>query len=402
MRVSTATIFDKGTNTLLQHQETLFRTQQQVSTGKRILTPADDPVGAARALAITQADSLNTQYSVNRDNAMSSLGLLENVLKEATTLIQSVHTIAITAGNPALSDADRKSIGIELRGKLDTLVGLANSKDGLGQFLFSGFQGNTKPFTQTKDGVQYNGDQGQRLIQVSETRQLAVNNSGVDIFERIKNGNGVFTTAADTNNKGSGIIDAGTVITPAGLTGGDYQIIFTVEADVTTYDILDTTANAVLVTGNPYTNGDTIQFDGMKLGISGVPANGDQFTVSPSTNQSLFKTINDLLDVVERPASLPSGETKLTNGLNTVLQNINHGLDHILAVRASVGTRLQEVDALRNMGDDLKIQFQQSLSQIQDVDYAEAISNLTQQKLYLEAAQKSFMTVSNLSLFNLL
>ncbi|SFP37091.1 flagellar hook-associated protein 3 FlgL [Nitrosomonas cryotolerans] len=402
MRVSTATIFDKGTNTLLQHQETLFRTQQQVSTGKRILTPADDPVGAVRALAITQADSLNTQYSANRDNAMSSLGLLENVLKEATTLIQSVHTTAITAGNPTLSDADRKSIGIELRGKLNALVGLANSRDGLGQFLFSGFQGDIKPFIQTKDGVQYNGDQGQRLIQVSETRQLAVNNSGVDIFERIKNGNGVFTTAADTDNKGSGIIDAGTIITPASLTGDNYEIIFTVEADATTYDILDTTTDAVLVTANPYTNGDTIQFDGMKLGINGVPANGDRFVVSPSTNQSLFKTINDLLDVVETPASIPSGETRLTNGLNAALQNINHGLDHILAVRASVGARLQEVDALRNMGDDLKIQFQQSLSQIQDVDYAEAISNLTQQKLYLEAAQKSFMTISNLSLFNLL
>ena len=110
MRLSTGTIFDTSVNTLLQQQSDLFKTQQQVSTGRRILTPADDPIAAAQALNVTQAASLNTQYATNRQNATSTLGLVENVLQGVTNVIHNVHTTTINAGNPTLSDSDRKSM----------------------------------------------------------------------------------------------------------------------------------------------------------------------------------------------------------------------------------------------------------------------------------------------------
>tara|TARA_R110002073_G_scaffold56029_3_gene143043 strand:- start:2620 stop:3825 length:1206 start_codon:yes stop_codon:yes gene_type:complete len=401
MRISTGTLYDASVKILQQQQADLFKTQQQISTGKRILTPADDPIGSAQVLNISQSASLNTQYATNRNSASSSLGLVENVLQGVTTLIQNVHTATVSAGNPILSDTDRKSIATELRGRLDELIGLANTTDKSEQFLFSGFQGNTKPFTRSASGVQYNGDQGQRLTQVSATRQLAASDSGSNIFERIKNGNGVFTTTANSTNVGTGIVDTGLVATPASLTGDNYQITFSV-AGVTTYDILDTTTGTPVSAGNPYTNGNAINFDGIQFSISGAPKNGDQFTVAPSTNQSLFKTIDDLISVLETPASGQPGGTVLTNGLNTALKNLDHGLDHILSVRSSVGARLQEIDSLESVGSDLDIQFQQTLSQLQDVDLAEAISTLTRQQLFLEAAQKSFTTISRLSLFEFL
>ena len=72
MRVSTNTIYETGTNLMLQQQEALVKTQQQLSTGRRILAPSDDPIAAAQALNITQSESLNKQYAVNRASANSS------------------------------------------------------------------------------------------------------------------------------------------------------------------------------------------------------------------------------------------------------------------------------------------------------------------------------------------
>ncbi len=400
MRISTNTIYETGTNLMLQQQEALIKTQQQFSTGRRILSPSDDPIAAAQVLSITQSASLNTQFSVNRASADSSLKLEENVLRKVTGLLQDIHSSTVYAGNATLTDPDRKILATELRGRLESLVSLANTTDEKGQFLFSGFQASTKPFVQTGLNVQYAGDQGQRLNQVGPARQLAISDSGTDIFERIKDGNGVFTTAADSLNLGTGVIDVGSVITPASLTGDNYDITFTVAAGVTTYDIVDTTTGLPVSSANPYVSNSVISFDGIQLSIKGDPANGDKFTVSPSSNQSIFKTVSDLITALEAPGGGQPGGTRLTNNLNTTLQKINNSLEHVLSKESSIGARLVEIETLENVGSDQDIQFEHLLSQLQDVDMAKAASDLQQQKLYLEAAQQSYIKVSGLSLFN--
>ena len=400
MRVSTGTIYETGTKLMLQQQEQLMKTQMQLSTGKSILTPSDDPISAAQILTISQSASLNDQYAINRNHANSSLSQEENVLRSITDVLQSVQSSTVYAGNASLTDTDRRILATELRSHLESLVSLANTTDEKGQYLFSGYQSNTKPFTQTGLTVQYAGDQGQRLNQVGSARQIAISDSGVDIFERIKDGNGVFTTAANASNLGTGIIDVGSVVTPSSLTGDDYQINFTVAADVITYDIVNVTTGASLSTGNPYVENDVISFDGMQLSIKGEPENGDSFTVFPSGNKSIFNTIEDLIAALETPSSGQPGGTRLTNSLNTVLQNLSNSMENILTTQASIGARLQEIDALESVGSDQNIQYQQKLSQLQYVDFAKATSDLQRQDLYLQAAQQAYIKVTGLSLFN--
>ncbi|SEP70829.1 flagellar hook-associated protein FlgL [Nitrosomonas ureae] len=400
MRVSTQTIHETGTNLMLQNQGNLVKTQQQLSTGKRILTPSDDPIAAAQALNVTQAAALNKQFSVNRASASSSLGLEENVLKQVTSILQSVHNSAVYAGNSTLNDADKKILATELRGKFDSLVGLANTTDENGQFLFSGYQANIKPFVQTGLNVQYAGDQGQRMNQVGSARQLPVSDSGIDVFERIRDGNGIFSTAADSLNNGTGIIDKGSVIVPADLTGANYEINFTVAADVTTYDIVNVTTGSAVSSGNPYTSDSAISFDGIQLSITGDPANGDRFTVSPSSNQSIFETVSDLITALETPSSSQPGSTRLSNSLNTALQNINNSLEHVLTKQSAIGARMNEIDSLESVGDDQNIQFEKLLSDLQDADLSKVISDFQRQQLYLQAAQQSYIKISGLSLFN--
>lgn len=402
MRISTSAIYDANVAMLNQQQSKLLNTQQQLATGRRILVPADDPAGAARILEVTQSDAGNTQYSRNLDAAQGSLSLSEGILQAVTTLLQGIQITAVNAGNTAtLSNADRRMLAGDLQGHLDELTGLANSTDGLGNYLFSGFQGRTQPFISTAAGVQYMGDDGQRLVQGSASRQLAASDSGADIFMRIKNGNGTFVTQARTvpQNTGSGIISQGRVTDPALLTGNSYRVTFTGAA---TYDVTNTTTAAVLSTGNAYVRGQAISVDGMQFDISGAPANGDQFAITPSSNESIFKTISDLINALNTPvvAGNAASSTQLTSGLNHALNSLDRSLDNVLTVRASLGARMRELDSLKTAGDDLGFRYKQTLSQLQDVDYNKAISDLTQQQTSLQAAQKSFKFVSDLSLFN--
>lgn len=401
MRISTNTVYEQGIAAMQRQQASLLKTQQQIASGRRILTPADDPVAAARALDVSQAEAANAQYAVNRANAESALGLEEGVLHSVGDLIQDVRTAAIAAGNPALSMSDRASLATELRSRLEQLIALANSTDGTGQYLFSGYQGNVMPFTRTAAGVQYAGDEGQRLIQVGASRQIEVSDSGAAVFERIRNGNGVFVTAAAAN-AGGGVIGPGAVVDAAALTGHGYEITFSVSGGMTTYEVVDTTTSTTLSTGNAYASGEAITFDGIAFDIQGNPADGDRFTVTPSSNQSLFKTLDDLIAVLAAPVDGAAGNARLTNGLNAALVNLDRALDNVLSVRAAVGARLQEVDALQSLGEDLALQYQQTLSQLQDVDYAQAVSDLARQQTYLEAAQRSFLRVSTLSIFEYL
>lgn len=307
MRVSSNTTYDLGIAAINRQQATLVKTMEQINSGRRILSPSDGPAAYVRALEVSQADSGNTQYALNRQSAASSLGSLEGTLGSVTTLVQNAQQLAVSAVNGTMTDSGRKAIATELRGNLDELLGLANRTDANGQYLFSGFQGSTKPFADTGGGVQYFGDDGVRMIQASTSRQLAVSESGREVFERI----------------------------PA--SGGGYQ--------------------------------------------------------------SLFKTLSDLIGVLETPVITAADNTALANGLSAAQSNLSSALDNVLNVRSAVGTRMKEVDTLNNNGDDLSLQYKQQLSDLRDVDYAKAISDLTQQQTYLEATQKAFLKVQGLSLF---
>lgn len=431
MRISTSTIYDLGVGSIQQQTSALIKTQQQIATGRRILTPADDPVGASRVLEVSQSNSLNEQYDVNANSATSNLGLEDTILNSVTNLIQDVRTQAVNAGNPTLNSNNLASMAAELRGRYQELLGLANTTDGSGQYMFSGYQGATTPFSETAPGtVVYRGDQGQRLLQISPSRQIAVSDAGSDVFQQIKNGNGTFVTAAASTNTGTGLVSPGTVLDPTkwnvAANNKNFTVNFYVDNSLvtprTSYDIVDNVAGISLLTGlapaapvpgvgypRTYTSGSAISlksqgaeppFDyGAELSVQGVPVTGDAFTVKASTNESMFTTLNNLITALET-AKVPKEQSKLTNDLNTALSNLDNGLDRILTVRASVGARWKEVESVKSAGQDIALQYQQTISSLQDLDYAKATSDLARQQAGLEAAQKSYMKVQGLSLFN--
>ena len=409
MRISTQTIYEMGSARISDLQVAQTRTQQQLSTGRRILTPADDPVASAQALVVTQSDTMNEQFATNRQNAKSSLSVVEGTLAGVTSLLQDVKTLTVSAGNGALSASDRASLATELRGQFDQLLGLANATDGTGNYLFSGYQTSSTPFVQTSAGVQYQGDQGQRMLQVDNARQMALSDNGAAVFESARTGNGTFLTTAAGTNTGSGVISSGTVVGAVTLPVHNYDVTFAVTAGVTTYNVVDNTGTppvspppVTLSAGNGYVSGQAIVFNGLQFDVSGSPSNGDKFTVQPSTNQSIFKTLDDLITLLDTPANNASSAAALTAGLSAANLGIDKSLDSVLTTRSSVGSRLKEIDSLDSAGDDRSLQYKSTLSALQDLDYVKAISDINQQQLVLDAAQKSFVKTSGLSLFSYL
>ena len=435
MRISTAQIFDSGTRGIGRNQSDLYRLQNQMSSGRKILTPADDPVASSQALILTQSKEVSAQFLRNQDTVKGQLGVVDAQLTALDDLMQNVRDKVVQAGNTTLSSADRGFIVKDLEASFSQLMGLANAQDGTGSYLFSGYQGSVKPFSVSDTGANYAGDDGQRLVQVDASRQMAGSIPGSELFEKIRNGNGTFVTSNGGSvlggiNRGTAIIDKGSVnnqalwnqaINSPGFS--DVSIRFFVDAGVTSYRLYDeagteisTTAttpapglpfpppNGVIAINKTTTTPLPAQDFGVSVVVQGAPADGDRFVISPSADQSIFTTLRNTINTISQGISTSAGttSTEFTNNLSANLVNIDQAMGSVLSVRTTVGSRLNEIESLSDSSADLQLQYAASLSSLQDLDYAKAISEMAQKQLQLEAAQLSFKQISQLSLFSIL
>jgi flagellar hook-associated protein 3 FlgL len=273
---------------------------------------------------------------------------------------------------------------------------------------------------------------------------IEISDSGKDIFQRIKDGNGSFVTGVNNSNTGTAVIDGGAVTDPTAWGSSptqnvdiNFYVDATVQPPVTYYDLIDTdpasptVGNSMLTGGLPvvpttnpgpppifsgapglrtYVSGQAIlltasptesPFDlGSNVIINGYPANGDVFTLQPSTTQDIFETLGTLITDLEQSTANGSQGALLSNRVGFALTNLDQSEQNILRVRALIGSRLQEVESLQGINEDVQIQYQQAISNLQDLDYAKAITDLTRKQTDLQAAQQSFSMISQLSLFD--
>jgi len=405
MRVSTLNLYNTSSSQLNNLQSALARTQMQLSTNRRVLTPADDPVASARALEVSQSQGRNEQFATNRNSANSSLSAVEGALQNAGELMQEFQRIVVDAGNGTMLPSDREALAVELEGRLQDLFAVANTSDGNGGYLFSGYKTTTVPYTSAPDGATYQGDQGVRQLQVSDSRKIPLSASGSAVFDAIPTGNGVFQTKADPTNKGAAIISTGSVTNRGDLLNKPYELTFSISdatPPVTSYTIIDKNSGNEVVSNQTYEAGKAISFDGMSFDIKGLPAAGDKFTVAPSEKESVFTTVTNLITALRKPTDGSTDKAALTNSLNTALNNLQQGHSNVLTVQASVGAHMKELDYLDSAGDDLAVQYSATMDDLQGLDMVKAISDFSQQQMTLQAAQMSFKTMSGLSLFNYL
>lgn len=397
MRISTYAMHQSALESLLKQQNALSRTQLQVATGRRLLSPADDPAAAVHIAELERALAESAQFARNSDMAEARLSLTETALANAGETLQRVRELVVQA-NTATMDADSRAlIANEVKELLGELFEIANRKDANGEYLFAGYSTLTQPFVRTGTGIDYVGDQGVRMLQIGPTLRVPDGQSGQKVFLDVPAGNGSFVTAANPANTGSGVIDAGVIADRTAWVPGDYTLRFT---SPTTWEVVDST-NTVVANGT-YTSGEAIEFNGARVTVTGAPETGDTFAISRAGSKDMFSMIEDVLATLEAPIDSPAGRAQVTTRLGAALTQIDRAIDHLLAVRGEVGSRLSSIERAADARADLDLEITQSLAELRDLDYAEAVSRMNRQLLGLEAAQLSYARISQLSLFDYL
>jgi flagellar hook-associated protein 3 FlgL len=405
LRVSTLNQFRAGEESMVARQRELLATQQQLSSGKRINGPADDPLGAADSASIRSNLAKFAQFKSNQDHATYTLNLGESALRGFIDGLQDVQEKLVAAGNGAYGDDERRMIAGELEGVLSRLVGLANSSDGAGGYLFAGSKQSAAPFAQSGNLVSFNGDEILQKIEVSQDRFQQIRFSGDEVFNKIRPGNGTFTTAATASNTGSAWIDAGSVVDPAALTGRPYTVAFSVSGGVTSYTVTRSNASGppTTVATGTYASPAALQFEGIQVRLNGAPADGDSFAVEPSGYRSVFDSIALAIDALKQPASgNAAASAQLRTALSGAQASLGGALDHLLLKRSDMGTGLKELEAYANLNDDRQLEYETRLSGVEDLDYAKATAELSRRQLSFQAALQSYSVVSKLSLFDYL
>ena len=392
MRISTNEAFRNGIEAIQREQSKLAETQLQLSSGKRILTPSDDPRGAVRALDLRQGIAAVEQYGRNGTLAQSRLQREESVLARMGDALQRVRELTVQAANATQTDSSRGAIALELRQVLDNMIDAANTRDANGEFIFAGYRSTSQPFVTNAAGdVEYLGDEGQRRVAIAPGQTIAISDGGSN-FMTVPRGNGVFVVTPDSANTGSGWVTTSEVVDPAAITNASFTILMTSD---TTYDVLDS-SNAVVSSGT-YAADQAIDIGGRRIVL---PLSGDSFAVDPAGTDSIFAMIDDLATALETPRSTEANRAQLNQSTGFALQNLDQTLERVFSMRSDVGARLKRIETEGIAGEENKVQLKETLSTLEDLDFAEAVSRLAVQQASLQAAQAAYAQMARLSLFD--
>ena len=410
-RISTTQMQQNALTGMQKRHETLSRTQQQVASGKKIFKPSEDPVAASRVVNLKDTLSSINQHQSNVDAARARITLSEGVLSSVVESIHRVRELSIQANNDSQNEKTRSYIAVEVEQIQSALLNLANTTDSNNEYLYSGGLSRTKPFTRNEAGsFEYNGDESRREIQISRNNRVSVGDPGSEVFLAIKNGNGIFNALDSVNNTGTGVIDPGRA--SADYSAETYGIVFNQSFPEykddkkagqipLTYSVVDSKGK-VLSAGIPFESGKDITFNGVHTSIKGLPEDGDIFVVRPSQNQDIFTTLQNLIGALESKTPGENEKIAFHNAMNRSLVDLNQTLDNILKVRGNIGSRLNALDNQEIINDAHRIQIREILSNVEDLDFAEAVSRLNLEMTGLEASQKAFTRVQEISLFNFL
>lgn len=400
MRISTNQVFDRAINGVLDNQIGLSEIQQQLSSGKKILKPSDDPVGAANVVRLTEELDQIEQYKRNNTLLQNSLSQEETVLRNITDTSNRARQLVVQAGNGINTAEDRAAIGNELTQIRDEIFDLMNSRDADGNYIFAGNQSNSPAFqfnaTATGNRYTFEGDEGQNKIQLSSNVTVAEGDSGKDVFE-------------DVFARFKGTVTGGTATATAKITQQSAFDSF----HRSNYDAVTAANNAFTGTingaGNQitfndpaattvnFTSGQPFVFQGVEITTNGAAGQTVEFSLSQPEKKNLAVTLDEIATALSDPTV--TGDT-LQEAINDALKGLDNGARQVSNTTAAIGGRVNVADSVHESNLDLEIANKAARSEIEDVDYAQAVSELSKQETALQASQQTFGRVTSLSLFD--
>lgn len=412
MRITNIQIFNRGIADIQRVSKAGNDTQAQISSGRKFLRPSDDPVAATRILQLNQEIASREQYQRNIISVTNRLSLEDSILTGVGDVLQRVREISIQLGDGSLSKDDRGFLAEEVNIRLEELLGLLNTKDANGEFIFAGFKGGTQPFVDGGGGgYKFQGDEGERLVQIGATTFIASRDSGKALFEEVPSDANTFLTTNNPRN---------TAVPPANITVGQvidqeaFDAFFPEDAYISfepadaitpaglNYTVRRSSDNRVVegLQNERFISGDLINFQGVGVRIAGTPDPGDSFIIESSSQQSILTTMGRMVEGFRSFDDSPEGKQMVSDLVATTIKNLDNAQTTILEGQSKVGARLNTLESTQALHENIDLVSQEVLSDLQDVDFAEAVSRLSLETFILEAAQQSFARIANLSLFN--
>lgn len=410
MRVSTTMFQQAALNSMLDRQVELSRSQQQLASGKRILAPSDDPIASAMLVDISQSLSIYEQYNRNAGYAEMRLRHSESTLGSVTNALHRARELAIQGNNGTYSAEQRKDIAAEVRQLLDEVLTLANATDDNGNYMFAGSRINRKPFEQTFPGqgiestFTYQGDQLQRRLQVGPQRTVPDGDSGFDVFNRVRMPNadmGPITNlnfGGDPTNEGTFRVRHGNDERNIVL-DQDYANLSAMAADIQR-QLNDPSGNFEVVAERDFL---TIKNTSpgnqpVLLDFSDDPALATSNGVASNAGIRAHNGYISVLEAIDRFAV--ELENNTMHGAS--ITRLDMALSQIVEFKSEIGARMNSIERQKTVNEDFIFNMTTLRSELEDVDFAEAISRMNLQMVGMQAAQQTFTRVQNLSLFNYL
>jgi flagellar hook-associated protein 3 FlgL len=398
MRVSTAQFYIQSGLKMSNQQSSVNEQVNHISSGKRVVTAKDDAV-AYGTLAGYKNDLANLdKYQRNITQAENHNSLIDNTLANAEGIINELKNLMLQANNGAYTADDLATMGQQASQNLQQILGIANTQDQSGSYVFAGYQIDDAPFAlQADNSVNYRGDNGVRELQIAKNVTIATNLSGEQVFEKVPNAIGDFSAIYNSNSSGIAVERA--VVADASSYNSaenpaDFIFEFSTATDLT---ITDSGGNVTNIAG--YAPGQTIAFNGIEVKLSGKPLPGDSFSLTPEQNVGVFDTIKSAIDWINTKAN-GEEDLQVQVDFNQILNQLGDAINHLTSSRAESGINLQVIDRQKSNHLDTEVYLESGRSSIEDLDFAKAISSFEQSKIALQAAQQTFTQVQSLSLFN--
>ncbi|WJG10557.1 flagellar hook-associated protein FlgL [Aliiglaciecola sp. LCG003] len=404
-RISTNQLYDRSIQSITQNQSELSDVQQQLSSGKKLLRPSDDPVGAAQVVRLTEDLDKITQYKRNTDLLRNALEQEEVIMGNINNALDKARTLMIQSGNGIYDKSDLEAIGIEIGSIRDEVFGLMNSQNSNGEYIFAGFQSESEAFTYnpSASGNKYSfaGDDGVNRIQVSDAVSIQRNSSGKSVFENVA------ARLTSTVTAQSGITSVSSMITEQSkfdsFHRNNYDAVTSANNDFRATILagnqiqIDNLGTGVTFATLPFESGKAFVFNGIEFKVSGTTGNSFDFQLDPPEKKNVVETLNDFYNALN-DETLSSSE--FNEALSDALIGIDNGAKVLANATSSLGGRINVAQSVHESNLDLEIANKSARSVIQDVDYAEAVSELSKQETALQAAQATFSRVTGLSLFD--
>ncbi|GAC27178.1 flagellar hook-associated protein FlgL [Brumicola pallidula] len=406
MRITTNLIYNQNLRSIDTNQGNLVDIQQQLATGKKLLRPSDDPVGAAQVIRLTEELDKITQYQRNNDLTSSALEQQETALRSINDVVNRARVLTVQSGNGILAGQDRKAIGAEIEQIRDQVLDLMNTRNASGDYVFSGYQSSNQAFefnpSASGDKVSFLGDDGENQIQISDSVTLQSTSSGKSIFQEVfarlnfevtAQSAGVSIETAKIDEQGSFDNFHKQNFDPVNAANNQYRF------DVLAGDQVSVTnvGTGNIVSTQAFQSGQPVRFAGMEFNFSGSTGDSLEISLNRPEKKNLAETLNDLFIAL---TSDSISESDFVNTIDNTLVGLDNGLEKMSLEVSSIGARLNIAQSIKEANLDSELSLQSARSSIQDVDFAKASTEFAKQETALEAAFKSFPRVVNLSLFN--